>query len=297
MQLNSFENRVFDVRLESGNHLIVKFYRPGRWSRKEIEEEHSFLFELAEDEIPVCAPLQFAGQSLGERSGILFALWERTGGRAPEELTTVDRTMLGRFLGRLHTTGGQRSFQHRRELSAATYVQTALTYIDPFLPPHLRKRYTDLAQHLGRVFSSQIQKVPLLRIHGDFHRGNLLSSGQGYFCLDFDDSLTGPAIQDFWMLLPPPEDQEFQSQLNDFIEGYEEFRHFDPGWLKLIETLRALRYIHYSGWIARRWEDPAFPAAFGHFGSDSYWEEATLDLEEQCERIENLKAATNLFHE
>lgn len=280
--------------------MIVKFYRPGRWKREEIEEEHAFLFELKKAEIPVCAPLLFSpgnSGSLSEHQGIYFAIWERTGGRAPEELNATDRTMLGRFLSRLHTTGADHPFHHRRTLCEATYVRQALSYIDPFLPGSLRRRYIELAELLGRIYSGQIQSVPHLRIHGDFHRGNLLLSGQGYFCLDFDDSLNGPAIQDFWMLLPPAGDPEFVEHLSDFIAGYEEFRHFDPAWPLLIETLRALRYIHYSGWIARRWEDPAFPAAFPHFGQDSYWEEATLDLEEQRERIENLQTATNLFHE
>ncbi len=286
--LTCLENRVFDLRLEEGRHVVVKFYRPGRWSREAILEEHRFLLELREEaEIPVCAPLRFeAGQTLFEMDGIFYAVWPRVGGRSPDELGAEELPVLGRLLARIHNTGAVRDAPHRPELTGEHYGLAPLSFLveHRFLPPSVESRYRRAAEAVVEIYEARREGVPFHRIHGDCHLGNLLKGYEGFFFLDFDDFLRGPAVQDVWMLLPgrEPEDRGRRQRL---IAAYREFRDFDERWLALVEPLRSLRFIRYAGWIASRRDDPAFPAAYPHFGTPEYWEKETRDLEEQVARM------------
>ena len=285
MALNSYENRVYDLRLDDDTHVVAKFYRPGRWSRDQILEEHGFLLELRGDEIPVCAPIILpGGGTVREIEGIFYALWPRTGGRVPDELSDDDLRMLGRLCARIHNNGASKTALHRITLSGDTYGLAPLSYLEEndFLPAHIKNRYHDAVMTVAEIYETLRRDVPFHRIHGDCHLGNLLRGNEGYFFLDFDDFLTGPAVQDLWMLVPA-RDREGLRQRDIFLEAYRQFRDFNNAWLRLIEPLRALRYVRYAAWIAQRWDDPAFPAAFPHFGSVHYWEKETEDLEEQLE--------------
>ncbi len=292
MALNSYENRVYDLRLEDGSHVVGKFYRPGRWSREQILEEHEFLFDLLDDEIPVCAPIRFQdGTTLREIEGILYAIWPRTGGRVPDELSDQILEILGRLLARIHNNGAAKKATHRIRLTGDTYGREPLAFLEEnkFLPGQCRERYHNAVLELADIYDSLCKDVPFHRIHGDCHLGNLLHGSEGWFFLDFDDFLTGPAAQDLWMLAPS-RDQEGLRQRAVLIGAYRQFRDFENSWLHLIEPLRALRYVRYSAWIAQRWEDPAFPHAFPHFGTPQYWEEETEDLEEQLDYIHSSSA-------
>jgi Ser/Thr protein kinase RdoA (MazF antagonist) len=286
--LGALENRVYDLRLEDGSHVVAKFYRPGRWSREAIAEEHAFLRELGDAEIPVCAPLAFPdGGTLRETQGIFYAIWPRTGGRSPDELSLEEAGVLGRLLARMHNVGATRPAPHRLRLDSRTFALEPLAFLDRggFLPASCSRRYRAAVEEAALLYDARSQGVPLHRIHGDCHRGNLLRGADGHwFFLDFDDMLTGPAVHDVWMLLPG-RDAFARRQRDALIEGYRQFREFDPRWLELVEPLRAFRFVWYAAWIARRWEDPSFPDAFPHFGTDEYWENETRDLEQQVERL------------
>ncbi len=285
MALNSYENRVYDLRLEDGSHVVGKFYRPGRWTREQILEEHRFLYDLRDDEIPVCAPLTLpGGETIHETEGIMYAIWPRTGGRVPDELNDTELQILGRLCARIHNNGAAKKAPHRIELTGETYGLRPLAFLEEhgFLPPHCRDRYHDAVMEIVEIYETLRRGVPFHRIHGDCHLGNLLHGTEGWFFLDFDDFLTGPAVQDVWMLVPA-RDREGLRQREVFLDAYAQFRDFDRSWLRLVEPLRALRYIRYAAWIAQRWDDPAFPAAFPHFGTVQYWENETRDLEDQLE--------------
>lgn len=285
--LNALENRVYDVRVNEDSHLVVKFYRPGRWSREAVLDEHRMLFALREAEIPVCAPLVLSdGESLRSALGMHYALWPRTGGRSPDELSDEQVAVLGRLLARIHDTGESLRLEHRRTLGPETVVDEALDVLDRggFLPPQCRDRYQAAARGCVEVYQARSEGVPLHPIHGDCHVGNLLHGDAGWFFLDFDDMVHGPAVQDVWMLLPG-RDAHAADQRSVLVEAYREFRPFDERWLSLIEPLRAFRFVFYAGWIAKRWGDPSFPDAFPHFGTDDYWENETRDLEEQLARV------------
>jgi Ser/Thr protein kinase RdoA (MazF antagonist) len=285
LALNSYENRVYDLRLEDGSHVVSKFYRPGRWSPEQILEEHGFLLELKEDEIPVCAPLLLSdGKTLHQIEGIYYAIWPRTGGRVPDELNDRELQILGRLCARIHNNGAAKKAIHRIELTGETYGLKPLAFLQAhnFLPPHCRERYARAVKEIVDIYESLSADVPFHRIHGDCHLGNLLHGSDGLFFLDFDDFLSGPAVQDVWMLVPA-RDREGLRQREVFLDAYRQFRDFDASWLRLIEPLRSLRYIRYAAWIAQRWDDPAFPAAFPHFGTVQYWENETADLEDQLE--------------
>jgi Ser/Thr protein kinase RdoA (MazF antagonist) len=281
--LNSLENRVYDVRLEDGSHVVAKFYRPGRWSREAILDEHRFLFDLEAAEIPVCVPRAFSsGATLHEVEGIWYAVWPRTGGRAPDELSDEQIEMLGRLLARVHNVGAARSAAHRRRLGSETFVREPLRFLQQSgaLPQACARRYAAAAEQVARLYDAWSEGVPVHRIHGDCHLGNLLRGDAGFFFLDFDDFVVGPAVQDVWMLLPG-RDLEGARQREKLTQAYRQLRDFDARWLRLVEPLRAMRFIHYAAWIARRWKDPSFPSAFPHFGTADYWERETRDLEEQ----------------
>jgi len=282
------ENRVYDVRLEDGRHVVVKFYRPGRWSREAVLEEHRYLFDLRDADIPVCAPLRFSdGDSLHAIEGIHYAVWRRAGGRAPDELCDEDVPVLGRLLARIHNVGATREAPHRPRLDSRSAALDSLARLEAgaFLPPASLPRYRAAVERAAALFDAWSDGVPVHRIHGDAHLGNLLRGDDGWFFLDFDDFVVGPAVQDVWMLLPG-RDAEAARQRALLVDAYRQFRDFDARWLRLVELLRAFRFVWYAAWIARRWQDPAFPAAFPHFGSAEYWESEIRDLEEQVAMLQ-----------
>ncbi len=285
LELNSYENRVYQVGLEDAEPVVVKFYRPGRWSDAAIQEEHSFSRELADRDVPVIAPLDVQGGSLHHHGGFRLAVYPRRGGRAPELDRADHRVWLGRFLGRLHAVGAVAPFRHRPRLElaqgreAVDYV-LANDLVPGFLMEAYRSTVDDLMDRLARVWDRGSQ-VPWIRLHGDCHPGNILWTDAGPHFVDLDDALSGPPIQDLWMLLSGDR-QEMTLQLSDILEGYEDFFEFDPVQLHLVEALRTLRIIRHATWLARRWDDPAFPKAFPWFGEPRFWEDHVLSLREQA---------------
>ena len=285
--LNALENRVYDVRLEDGRHVVAKFYRPGRWSRETILDEHALLAALVRAEIPVCAPLQFPdGDTLHTIEEFHYAIWPRTGGRSPDEFTDDQIEILGRLMARIHGIAADLGAPHRRTLDADSVPLEALALLEEgdWLPPSCSARYGRAVESLVSTYEERSRETLLQPIHGDCHAGNLLRGDEGWFFLDFDDMVIGPPVQDVWMLLPG-RDALADRQRRLLVESYKQFRPFDDRSFSLIEPLRGFRFVFYAGWIARRWADPAFPDAFPHFGTDEYWETETRDLEELVERI------------
>ena len=288
LALNSYENRVFQVGLEDGSFVVAKFYRPGRWSDVQILEEHAFIAELAEREIPAVPALSIAGNTLHSFEGFRFAIFSRSGGRAPNMDDSSVREWLGRFLGRIHAVGRVKSYIDRPALDIATFgVEPRLYLLEgDWLPLELKSVYAGVSQQALDLIAIQYDRGAhhSLRLHGDCHEGNVLWTDSinnvGPHFVDFDDSRMGPAVQDFWMLLGAGRAEQTE-RLADLLEGYEDFAEFDRRELALIEPLRTLRLLHYSAWIARRWDDPAFPAAFPWFNTQRYWEDRILELREQ----------------
>jgi len=284
LALNSYENRVYQVGRDDAPPVIAKFYRPGRWSDAQIQEEHDFSQELADAEIPLIAPMRIDGASLFKHADFRFALFRRQGGHAPELEDKETRLWLGRFLGRMHAVGRARPFQHRPALTPERFgAESIATIIEGrWLPPHLETAFESLAEDLMNTIEyawGRAGDFATIRLHGDCHPGNLLWR-DGPFFVDMDDCQSGPAVQDLWMLLSGDR-YEMENQLADIIEGYRQFCDFNPAELQLIEPLRTLRMLHHAAWLARRWEDPAFPIAFPWFDSPRYWEELILSLREQ----------------
>ncbi len=286
LALNSYENRVYQVGIEDQAPLIAKFYRPGRWSDEAIREEHAFARELAEHEVPVVAPLQPSGDSLHRHAGYRFALYPRQGGHWPELNSRQDREWMGRFIARIHVIGAAGTFSHRPAIGIDSFGRQPSDWLlaHDFIPLHIETAYRslvdDLLTGIDEAFSIA-GDVRRIRLHGDCHPGNILWTDDGPHFVDLDDCRTGPAIQDLWMLLSG-ERHEMQEQLIDIIEGYLQFHDFDQRELRLVEPLRTLRMIHYAGWLAKRWSDPAFPMAFPWFNTDRYWEDHVLSLREQA---------------
>ena len=289
LALNSYENRVYQVGIEEQQPLIAKFYRPERWSDAAIREEHAFSQELADCEVPVVAPLQRDGESLFEHAGFRFALFPRRGGRAPEPGNLDQLYSLGQLLGRLHGVGASRPFEHRETLAVDNFGHASLATLleGNFVPRSLLPAYEsvarDLLQRLDELFS-RVRYTPI-RLHGDCHPGNLLHRDDAFHIVDLDDCRMGPAVQDLWMMLAG-ERQERLGQLSELMDGYQEFHDFDSRELPLIEGLRALRLMHHSAWIARRWDDPAFPLAFPWFANERYWGDQILSLREQLAALD-----------
>jgi Ser/Thr protein kinase RdoA (MazF antagonist) len=285
LALNSYENRVYQVWLEDGGAVVAKFYRPGRWSDAQILEEHAFVHELAEHEIPAVAPLVLEGRTLAEHAGFRFAVFPRRGGRTPELDRRDTLEWIGRFIGRIHAVGATRPFAERPALDAESFGREPRDWLlgHGFVPPDLLQAWTSAAelalQGVARCYE-RAGAVRALRLHGDCHAGNVLWTDQGPHFVDFDDARTGPAVQDLWMLLSGGR-ADMTRQLAEVLAGYEQFREFDPRELQLVEALRTLRLVHYSAWIARRWDDPAFPAAFPWFNTQRYWQDRILELREQ----------------
>jgi len=290
LALNSYENRVYQIGIEEGEPVVAKFYRPGRWTDAAILEEHAFAIELAAQEIPVVAPLVQAGQSLHSRHGFRYAIFPRRGGRWPELGNTEEREWVGRFLGRIHRVGRAARFFHRPSLSLEELGRKARDFVleGDWMPDYLADKYSDVTDALLLEVENQAAGwggATLGRIHGDCHRGNILWTDAGPHFVDLDDCQTGPAIQDLWMLLAGGP-QEMRAEMRDLVAGYEQFTPFDRSELRLIEPLRALRMIHYSAWLARRWHDPAFPKAFPWFAEPRYWEDHYRALDEQLTAVQ-----------
>lgn len=287
--LNSFENRVYQVGIEGEAPLIAKFYRPGRWSDEAIAEEHAFSLELVEAELPVLAPLADAEcGTLFRHAGFRFALFRRFGGHAPEPERAGTLLSLGRILGRLHAIGASRPFLHRPVLDVQGFARASHALISArFIPRELRGAYDSLCKDLIDRLESRYQPddLTLIRTHGDLHGGNILCRNDALWLVDFDDCRRAPAVQDLWMLLAG-ERHERIAQLDELAEGYEEFHDFPHRELALIEPLRTLRIMHHAGWIASRWEDPAFPRYFPWFNTPRYWSDHVLELREQLAALD-----------
>ena len=290
LALNSYENRVYQVGLEDEAPVIAKFYRPGRWSDEAIREEHAFMLALAELEIPAVAPAIIGGETLHSFAGYRFSLTPRRGGRHPElgDLDVLE--WIGRFIGRIHAVGAVEPFRYRPTLDITHFGVESRDYLlaHDWIPADLLPAYTsvvDQALQGVRDGYARAGSIRHIRLHGDCHLGNLLWTDAGPHFVDFDDARQGPAVQDLWMLLSG-EREEMSRQLAAVLAGYEDFQEFDTRELHLIEALRTLRLIHHAAWIARRWTDPAFPAAFTWFGDAHYWQNHILQLREQIAAME-----------
>lgn len=286
MPLNSYENRVYHVRLESGVAVVVKFYRSGRWTDAQIGEEHAFLAELAELEIPVAAPLaDAAGVTLHHFHDHRFTVFPCLSGRQPDLDFQDNLLVMGRYLGRVHLAGARNRFRQRLTLTQSIDATTARNFLleHDFIPAELRPAYESVSAALVARIDEQcrrLEKTALQRIHGDCHLGNVLWQDGAPQFVDFDDTVMGPVVQDLWMLLSGDRNQR-QAQLLELVEGYQEFHSFPARQLELVESLRSMRIIHYAAWLARRWQDPAFPKSFPWFNTTRYWSEHILELREQ----------------
>jgi len=286
--LNSLENRVYEIELEERDPVVAKFYRPGRWSRDAILDEHRFLAELVAAEVPAVAPLALVGGETLAASddGILFALFPKVRGRLLIELSDTQLAQVGRLLGRMHNVGASSVARHRRTLTVEEWGRRSLETVlaSGMLDDALRDRYRAVAESLLRAIEPLLDGVPAHRVHGDCHLGNVLWRDDAAFFVDFDDTCVAPAVQDVWLVVRG-RDEEAERQREILLAGYQQMRAFDRATLRLIEPLRALRMIHYSAWIVRRWQDPTFPRAFPGFGAARHWVEEIGDLDEQLSRI------------
>jgi Ser/Thr protein kinase RdoA (MazF antagonist) len=295
--LNSYENRVYQVGIEENDPLIAKFYRPERWSDEQIIEEHQFCFELVDKELPVVAPLvNDAGESLNHFEGFRFALYPRQGGHAPEFDNLDNLLIMGRTLGRMHAISATGTFKHRPKIDCATFGHDSVALIsERFIIPEYKSNYDalskDLLQALDEIMEQEVD-TPLIRTHGDCHAGNVLWRGEAPHFVDFDDARSAPAIQDIWMMLSGDRPRQ-TAQLAEIVEGYNEFYDFRPRELRLVEALRSLRILHYCAWLARRWDDPAFPHHFPWFNTARYWGEHILQLREQIAALHEPPLETN----
>ena len=289
--LNSYENRVYQVGLEEARPVIAKFYRPGRWSEAQIREEHAFTRELLEADIPVVAPMTMpSGDTLGEHNGFLFAVFPQRGGQAPDTSVADTLYRLGQWLGQMHNIGATAPFRHRTEMSVMEGIESANRVLieGNWIPEDLRPAWDSLIPDLIRGCAARIEdagETESLRIHGDCHAGNILCRDEQMLFVDFDDCRTGPAIQDMWLLLNG-EDSERGAQLGELLEGYEMFRDFNRRERHLIEPLRCYRQISHCAWLARRWDDPAFPRFFPWFAQPRFWSDQILSLREQLAALQ-----------
>lgn len=288
--LNSYENRVYQIGIENDEPVVTKFYRPGRWSDEAILEEHSFSTELAEAEIPVVAPLTRHGNTLHYSGDFRLSVSPCRGGRAPELDDEELLQQLGRLVARIHLLGETTAFRHRPRLDVETFGHQSSKYLleKAFIPAELADAYRGIVRHLFDNIGACFERagdIDAIRLHGDFHPGNVLVAGDRLHIVDLDDARTGPAVQDLWMFLSGDRNEQ-TPQLTTLLEGYQEFRNFDARELNLIEALRTLRIMHYAAWLARRWEDPAFKLAFPWFNSPRYWDEHILALREQAALME-----------
>jgi Ser/Thr protein kinase RdoA (MazF antagonist) len=289
--LNSYENRVYQVGLDEGAPVIAKFYRPGRWSEAALREEHTFSLEAVAAGIPVVAPQPLAdGDTLGRHGDFWFAVFPQRGGQAPDTSVTDTLYRLGQWLGQLHTVGARRRFQHRPTLDLLAGLEANHRFLrdGPWIPEDLRPAWDSLLSDLMALCAARLDEagpVEALRLHGDCHAGNILCRDEHMLFVDLDDCLSGPAIQDMWLLLNG-EDNDRGAQLAELLEGYEMFRDFNRRERHLIEPLRCYRQIAHCAWLARRWDDPAFPKYFPWFGQPRFWSEQILALREQMAALQ-----------
>jgi len=289
LQLNSYENRVYQIGIEDGEPVIGKFYRPDRWTDKQILEEHTFTQELFDNEVSAVAPLVIANEStLAECANFRFALYPRRGGRAPALDSLDNLEILGRHVARIHAIGGEQTFELRPNISVQDYGHASRSFLieNDFIPAELRPAYDSVTEFLLKELDDIFESTPYMsiRLHGDCHMGNVLWRDEMPHFVDFDDARNGPAIQDLWMMLSG-EREDQQQQVMRIIRGYRDFCHFNPAQLRLIEPLRTLRMMYHAAWIARRWDDPAFPMAFTFFNTERYWSEHILELREQWSKL------------
>ncbi len=296
LPLNSYENRVWQIGLEERDPVIAKFYRPARWRSEAILEEHAFTAELAAAGLSVVAPIAFAGQTLHEHAGFRYALFPRQGGHAPEPEHEDTLQRIGRALGRLHAVGQAQAFAHRVSVSIESLGTEPRDWLlnNNWVPLHLESAFRtltdDLLVHIAGAWERAGEFRPI-RLHGDCHPGNILWRDGPHF-VDLDDCRTGPAVQDLWMLVSG-ERHDREQQWGWLLEAYSTFCEFDPRELHLVEALRTLRMIHYQAWLARRWDDPAFPLAFPWFEDDRHWENLIGQLREQ---LSELQESTVVWH-
>ncbi len=295
LALNSYENRVYLVNLEDSPPIVAKFYRPSRWTDEQILEEHAFVADLAEREIPAIGATPFAGRTLHRHAEHRFAIFPKHGGRTPELDDSDTLEWMGRFIGRIHAVGALARFTHRPALDIASFGDEPRAFLldHEFVPADLVAAYGSVSamalDGVRRCFD-RAGDVASLRLHGDCHASNVLWTHDGPHFVDFDDARNGPAVQDLWMLLSGSR-ADMTRQLSDVLAGYEDFAEFDRRELHLIEALRTLRLVHYAAWIARRWDDPAFPAAFPWFNTQRYWQDRILELREQIAAMDEAPLA------
>jgi Ser/Thr protein kinase RdoA (MazF antagonist) len=299
LALNSMENRVYEVEIEvdeskvnspSDHFIVTKFYRPARWTKEQILDEHNFLFDLVEQEVPVVAPIKFDGESLFEcpKTNLFYTVFPKKGGRIPDEMNHLQIEIMGRMLARLHNVGAQRKAEHRIQISPETFAKANLEQLlkTNLLPKHFEESYQNLVTQLIQLIKPKFDSAKNIRIHGDCHWGNIIwREDEGPFFVDFDDMLTGPAVQDIWLVVPG-RDQEAILKRQKLLECYQQLRDFDHREIKLIEPLRTLRYIHFTTWISKRWEDQSFKNSFPQFGTEQYWQNQTQDLRHQISLIQ-----------
>ncbi len=296
LQLNSFENRVFKVFLEEPLHneraLVVKFYRPNRWTKEAILEEHSFLLELKDQGIPAVAPLKLpSGSTIAAQDGLIHCLYPMAKGRIPQEFNLSDLAAIGRLLAQVHNLGGQRMAHHRPSMADEDVFLDNRDLLQNWIAPEVKSRYLSAADRIFDFLATEMNPREFLRIHGDCHRGNLLQtdpidSEKQLFLLDFDDFGMGPEVQDFWMLLSSAQKSENQTELDALMTGYESLRAFPFHQIPWIPALRGLRIFSYAAWIARRWQDPSFPQLFPQFETYNYWAEEVEQLERMAWSLE-----------
>jgi Ser/Thr protein kinase RdoA (MazF antagonist) len=286
--LISYINRVYELEAEDGSGLVAKFYRPGRWSRDGLQDEHDFLLELSQREIPVIAPLTLRdGSSLGSYENIYFAVFPKTGGRSYDEYNDDQWLALGRLLGRSHNVGSMHLPKDRLTMAPGRSTRQQVDYIleGSFMPDDMLGSFKNLIDTLIKEISPLFDNVEMIRIHGDCHFSNLIyRPDESFYIIDFDDMVVGPPVQDFWMLLPGYQEESL-AEIEIFLEGYEMFRDFDRSSLRLIEPLRAMRYIHYTAWCAYQFAEDGETRVDADFGSRNYWEIEMADLEDQLDRI------------
>jgi Ser/Thr protein kinase RdoA (MazF antagonist) len=293
LALNSYENRVYQIGIEDAEPIIAKFYRPHRWSSEAILEEHQFSHELEQHELPIIAPLIIKDQSLHQHQDFRFALFPRRGGHALELDNNEQLEWMGRFIGRLHRVSACKSFKHRIQLNTQTYGHDHYKFLieHHFIPDYLLPNFCTTVEaaleKIQQVFQS-IGSIQHIRLHGDCHAGNVLWSESGPHIVDLDDCLMGPAIQDIWMLLSG-EPKQMEIQLENILRGYCEFHDFNVRERHLIEALRTLRMLHFSGWLAKRWADPAFPVSFPWFNTPVHWQTLLANLNEQIEWLDQIE--------
>lgn len=285
LALNSYENRVYQIGIEDERPVVAKFYRPGRWSDEAIHEEHQFSLDLAEQEIPVVPPIEIDGETLKHAGHYRLAVFACRGGRAPDLDNYPMLEQLGRLVARIHLDGERMRFSHRPSIDIESYGVDSIDFLldNEFIPEENWEAYETTAELVLDGVEACFERAGdtrEIRLHGDFHPGNVLVDQERLHIVDLDDCRHGPAVQDLWMFLSGDRIEQ-TPQLEALLEGYQSFRRFDPRELHLIEALRSLRIMHYAAWLARRWEDPAFKAAFPWFDSARYWDDHVLALREQ----------------